>query len=153
MGHRLASEDFLRALEQTFGKDDPVQSQTDPRLVDEFISESLAFPADEFDGALVWDSLQFLTPHLLQVAVDRLYDALRPDAYLLAFFNANEKAREIPVYSYRITDHNMLSLGVRGTRPAAQFFNNRAIEKLFQRFSCVKFFLARDHLREIIVKR
>jgi len=153
MGHRLASEDFVRALEHTFGKEDPVQSQSDPRLVDEFIAENLAFPADNFDGALVWDSLQFLTPHLLQVAVDRLYDALRPGAYLLAFFNANEKASDIPVYNYRIADHNMLSLNTRGSRTAAQFFNNRAIEKVFHRFSSVKFFLARDHLREIIVKR
>jgi hypothetical protein len=36
---------------------------------------------------------------------------------------------------------------------AAQYFNNRCIEKLFHRFQSVKFFLAKDYLREIIVRR
>jgi len=153
LGHRLLSQDFVRAIEQTFGHGDPVQAQADPVLLDEFIAENLSFPPDSFDGALVWDALQFLSPHALQLAVDRLYDALRPDAYLFAFFNADEKARDIPVYNYRISDQRTVSLTRRGLRPAAQFFNNRSIEKLFHRFQTVKFFLARDSLREVIVRR
>ena len=152
MGHRLSSEDFVRSLDQTFGADN-VEAQSDPVLVDEFIAENLAFPADSFDGALVWDALQFLSPHLLQLTVDRLYDTLRPGAYLFAFFNADDKSKQIPVYHYRIADSKTLTLTPRGSRKAAQFFNNRAIEKVFHRFESVKFFLARDHLREIIVKR
>lgn len=153
MGHRLASEDLVMALEQTFGDSDVIQNQSEPRLVDEFVSENLNFEADSFDGALVWDSLQFLSPHLLQLTVDRLYEALRADACLLAFFNADEKLKQIPVYQYRIAANNQLSLTPRGSRAPAQFFNNRSIEKLFHRFQSVKFFLARDHLREIIVRR
>ena len=64
-----------------------------------------------------------------------------------------EARREHRVVHYRIADHKTLMLTPRGYRPAAQFFNNRAIEKVFHRFESVKFFLARDHLREIIVKR
>ena len=153
MGHRLSSEDFVRSIEQTFGVDHKAENQSDPLLVDQFIAENLAFPADTFDGALVWDALQFLSPHLLQLTVDRLYDTLRPGAYLFAFFNADDKAKQIPVYHYRIGDHRTLMLTPRGYRPAIQFFNNRAIEKVFHRFESVKFFLARDSLREIIVKR
>jgi hypothetical protein len=41
----------------------------------------------------------------------------------------------------------------RSRRKPAQIFNNRNLEKLFQEFSSVKFFLTRDHLREVIVKR
>jgi hypothetical protein len=37
-------------------------------------------------------------------------------------------------------------------RRPAQLFANRALEKLFVRFESVKFFLARDRLREVIVK-
>lgn len=153
MSHRLVSEDFVRSIDQTFGVDQTVEAQSDPLLADAFIAENLAFPPDSFDGALVWDALQFLSPHLLQLTVDRLYDTLRPGAYLFAFFNADDKARQIPVYHYRIADHKTLMLTPRGSRPAAQFFNNRAIEKVFHRFESVKFFLARDHLREVIVKR
>jgi len=153
MGHRLSSEDFVRAIDHTFGNDNPVENQSDPRLVDEFVSENLSFHPDSADGALVWDAFQFLSPHLLQLTVDRLFETLRHDAYLLAFFNADEKAREIPVYNYRITDQKTITLSHRGFRQAAQFFNNRAIEKLFHRFRSVKFFLAKDSLREIIVRR
>jgi hypothetical protein len=101
----------------------------------------------------VWDCLQFLTPHLLQLTVDRLYETLRPDSYLLAFFHANDKVREIPLYHYRIQDQKTLLLTPHGIREQAQFFNNRALEKLFHRFQSVKFFLTRDNLREIIVRR
>jgi lysyl-tRNA synthetase class 2 len=39
----------------------------------------------------------------------------------------------------------------RGER--LQIFNNRSLEKLFQDFQSVKFFLTRDRLREVIVRR
>jgi hypothetical protein len=153
MGHRISSQDFMRTLETTFGDNQFFENQSNPQIVDEFLQESLNFPQDEFDGALVWDSLQFLTPHLLQLSVDRLYETLRPDSYLLAFFHANEKTRQIPLYHYRIQDQKTLLLTPRGCREQAQFFNNRALEKLFHRFQSVKFFLTRDNLREIIVRR
>jgi hypothetical protein len=153
MGHRISSEDFMRSLEATFGDDELFENQANPQIVDGFLQETLNFPDDEYDGALVWDSLQFLTPHVLQIAVDRLYNTLRRDSYLLAFFHANEKARQIPMYQYRIQDQKTLMLTPRGFRPQAQFFNNRALEKLFHRFQSVKFFLTRDNLREIIVRR
>ncbi|MGH9627389.1 MAG: hypothetical protein ACRD7E_03375, partial [Bryobacteraceae bacterium] len=103
--------------------------------------------------ALVWDALQFLSPSLLQVTIDRLYDVLRPDAYLLAFFHANEKYPQVPLYSYRIADSKTLLLSPRGQRRNAQVFNNRGLEKMFHKFQSVKFFLTRDNLREIIVRR
>jgi len=152
MGHRFASEDFLRALEQTFGEDG-LRSQSDPVLVDQFVSENLSFAPDSLDGVLLWDSLQFLSPHLLQLTVDRLYEAMRPEGCMLAFFNADEKQRTIPVHQYRIADLKTVNLIARGEAPSGQYFNNRSIEKLFQKFHSVKFFLARDHLREIIVRR
>jgi hypothetical protein len=153
-GHQFASEDFVRSIEQTFGGPaESLRNQTDPLLADQFVSENLNLPPDTYDGVLAWDGLQFLTPHLLQIAVDRLYESMRPDGCLLAFFNANEKAREIPLYNYRIADPRILTLVPRGSSAPAQYFNNRSIEKLFHRYSSVKFFLARDHLREIIVRR
>ena len=154
MGHGVSSEEFMRLFEGTFGSDERLlESQNDPRRVDEFLQELLTYPPNQFDGALAWDSLQFLTPHLLQITVDRVYEVLRPGAYLFAIFHANEKAREIPTYHYRIQDQKTLLLTPRGQRVQAQFFNNRALEKLFHRYQSVKFFLTRDNLREIIVRR
>jgi hypothetical protein len=71
---------------------------------------------------------------------------------MLAFFHADEKVKEVPLYSYRISDEKTLQLTPRGTRRRAQFFNNRGLEKLFHK-QTIKFFLTRDSLREIIVRR
>lgn len=154
LGHRIFSNDILHTLDEAFGGEgDFVANQADPRKADYFLRESLDFSERSFDGALVWDTLQFLAPPLLQEAVDRLFHVLRPQSALLAFFHAEEKASTVPLYNYRIVESKTLSLTPRGQRKPAQYFNNRNLEKLFQKFHSVKFFLTRDHLREVIVRR
>ena len=78
---------------------------------------------------------------------------MRPGGLILAFFNANDKVKEIPLYSYRIQDPKTLLQVPRGVPQRVQNFNNRSIEKLFEAASSVKFFLTRDNLREVIVRR
>lgn len=153
LGHRLYSDDFVRQLDQAFGKGDFYENQANPLAAGQFLDTALAFGDNVFDGALVWDALQFLTQPLLGTVVQKLHRMLRPDASLLAFFHAEEKIDTIPTYSYRISDQKTISLVPRGRRKPAQFFNNRSLEKLFQDFASVKFFLTRDHLREVIVRR
>ena len=152
LGHRLSSEDYLRSLEITFGDEHFYENQDDPRQAEKFLNDNLNFPEGHFDGALVWDALQFLSPPLLQATVERLHLILRPGSTLLAFFHADEKAVQVPLYNYRISDEKTLLLTPRGSRKRAQYFNNRGLEKLFQG-QTVKFFLTRDSLREIIVRR
>lgn len=153
LGHRLYSDDIVRALDAAFGTEDFLESQSDAARAEFFLQQTLDFPEESFDGALLWDTLQFLAPPLLQLTVDRLYRILRPGAYLLAFFNADEKLKTVPVSSYRISDRKTLLLVPRGQTRPAQFFNNRSLEKMFQNFQSLKFFLTRDHLREVIVRR
>jgi len=154
LGHRIYSNDILRGLEEAFGSEgDFVANQADPKRAGAFLSESLTFPDQSFDGALVWDTLQFLVPPLLDEAVGHLFRVLRPGSSLLAFFHAEEKVDSAPFYSYRILSAKSMSLTPRGQRRPAQYFNNRSLEKLFHKFHSVKFFLTRDHLREVIVRR
>ena len=155
LGHRIYSDDILRTLDSTFGtnEDESLENQSDPRKVEHFFQQTLDFPPAHFDGALVWDTLQFLSPSLLQMTIERLRHVLRSSAHMLAFFHAEEKGGQVPVYSYRVLDAKTLSLTQRGHRKPAQAFNNRSLEKLFQEFQAVKFFLTRDHLREVIVRR
>jgi hypothetical protein len=153
-GHRLYSDDFVHQMDQCFGASgDFFENQLNPLLVTRFMDTALDFDEQSFDGALVWDSLQFLTPTLVQAVVARLHRILRPGSSLLSIFNAEERAEEISTFSYRIQDHRTVLLAQRSRRKPAQIFNNRNLEKLFQDFSSVKFFLTRDHLREVIVKR
>ena len=49
--------------------------------------------------------------------------------------------------------NSRVAVADRGIRKPAQVFNNRSLEKLFQEFESLKFFLARDKLREVIVRR
>lgn len=152
-GHRLYSEDLYRMLQTHFQGGDFYSKQQDPQLAERFLSQCLNFPEASFDAALVWDSLEYLAPPLLQAAVNRLEGIIKPGGYLLAIFHADEKAQSVPVYSYRIADAGTLLLALRDMRPPCQFFNNRAIERLFRGFRSVKFFLTRDHLREVIARR
>lgn len=152
-GHRLYSDDFLRQLDTCFGQGDFYENQSDPGAIEKFLRATLDFPEEAFDGALVWDVLEYLSPALLSVVVQRLRTMLRPGSCLLAVFHAEERAQTVASYSFRIHDHRTLQLASRGQRQPAQFFNNRSLERLFQDFQSVKFFLTRDHLREVIVRR
>jgi hypothetical protein len=154
MGHRIYSNDALRTLEEAFGSGgDFIENQSDPERAAMFLRENLEFEDRSFDGALIWDTFQFLAPPLLQDTVDRLHRILRPQSSLLAFFHADEKAQTAPLYTYRIMESKVMSLTPRNQVRPVQYFNNRNLEKLFQKFSSVKFFLTRDHLREVIVRR
>jgi hypothetical protein len=152
-GHRLYSDDFVHQLDLCFGDGDFYENQTNPLKSGKFLDTVLNFPDGQFDGILVWDTLQFVNGPLLQTVVQKLHRMLRPGACLLAFFHTEERVDLIPTYSYRISDHRTIQLASRGKRKPAQFFNNRSLEKLFQDFESVKFFLTRDHLREVIVRR
>lgn len=152
LGHRLYSEDMVATLDFAFGGPDNYEKQADPALQQEFLSENLNFQTRQFDGALLWDALEFLAPPLLTATVERLHEIIKPGAYLLALFHT-EARDAIQTWHYRIADGNTLQLVPRSTRRPAQHFSNREVEKLFQNFDNVKFFLTRDSLREVIVKR
>ena len=152
-GHRLYSDDFLVQLDHSFGDGDFYANQSNPRNVEKFMRSALDFPENSFDGALVWDVLEFVAQPLLGAMVGKLRGMLRPGACLLAVFHADERAETVPSFSYRIHDHRTIQMVPRGQRRPAQIFNNRSLEKLFQDFHSVKFFLTRNHLRELIVRR
>jgi len=150
LGHKIYSDAFLRAVDTA-----AFPSGTGPSSAEAeaFLDQALGFPEAHFDGVLLWDALEFLPPAMLKATVDRLFKIVKPGAYLLVFFHAEEKAASVPVYSYRISSASTLHLAHREMRRPVQRFNNRAVERLFQRFQSVKFFLARDSLREVVVRR
>ena len=153
LGHQLYSDDMLVVLDRIFGTVDPYANQTNRALAEEFLEGTLDFPANHFDGVLLWDILQFLEPVLLAAVMRRLHHVLRPTSSLFALFHAQERTGAVASYSCRIGDHRTILMQPRGQRKPAQYFNNRDLERLFQEFASVKFFLTRDSLREVIVRR
>jgi hypothetical protein len=151
-GHRISSDDIIGTMQQCFGEDF-YDSQQAASTVQRFLEQTLTFPDDFFDGALVWDAMQFLIPPVLDQAVLQLFRVVKPGGLILAFFNANEKITRIPVHNYRIQDQKTLAMITRGPEQRVQYFNNRSVEKLFEKAESVKFFLTRDHLREVLVRK
>jgi len=154
LGHRISSDDIIGTMLECFGNDF-LENQQAASTAQRFLDQTLTFPNASFDGALVWDALQFLSPPLLEQTVAQLLRVMRPGGAMLVFFNSDEKATRIPVYNYRIQDSKTLLQVPRAgaTYQRSQYFNNRTLEKLFQNAASLKFFLTRDHLREVLVRR
>jgi SAM-dependent methyltransferase len=151
-GHRISSDDVVGTMQQYLGNDFLANQQA-ASTAHRFLEQVLNFPDASFDGALVWDTLQFLTSPVLDEVIAKLFRVLRPGALLLLFFNADEKAGEIPVYNYRIQDYRTLLQIPRGGYQKVEYFNNRMLERLFHSAASLKFFLTRGNLRELIVRR
>jgi SAM-dependent methyltransferase len=152
MGHRISSEDVLAVMEECFGPDF-IEGQQAAAKTQRFFDQVLKFPDASFDAALVWDTLQYLNPTVIEQMVAQLFRIMRPGGAVLAFFNSDEKVTRLPVFSYRIQDRRTLIQVPRGTDQRSQYFPNRAIEKLFNKAASLKFFLTRGSSREVIVKR
>lgn len=150
LGHKVYSQDLVRNLDDCF---QDLAEQTNPGRIEYFLKQNLDYPPGSLDGALLWDSLQFMSPPLLNAVIERLFEVLKPQSYMLAFFTATEKMTDVASHSFRIADSKSIVLTERGVRPAGQVFNNRSLEKLFGKFESVKFFLTRESLREVIVRR
>jgi hypothetical protein len=153
LGHRLYSDDLLLELDRCFGDGDFYENQNDRRRAQEFLSNAFSFPTNHFDGVLLWDSLEFIAQPLLANVIARLLACSRKGCCLFALFRAQERGEPAPGYTFRIANAKTILMTPRGVRRPAQFFNNRGLERLFQDFGSVKFFLTRDHLREVIVRR
>ena len=153
MGHKLRYDNFIRSLDESFGDGDFYANQDDEDRIEAFQSKVLNFDDDSLDGVLVWDSLQYLSPAMLEGAVSQLHSILHKGGQLLTVFHTDEKLVEVPSYSYRIQARNRVKLVARGYRKPAQYFSTRSLEKLFRNFDQVKFFLTQDSLREVIVRK
>ena len=176
LGHKIYSEDVLLASR------DPALvhlDKDDNKILDEkrFLSENLAYPSQSFDAVLAWDMADFMEESLVKPVVGRLWSMLRPGGLVLAFFHTKDAGPDAPFYRYHIGGKDTLEVqpltisaptllseagnggygrGAEDRVPAYRLqrvFNNRHIENLFRDFSAIKFFLARDNVREVLVTR
>jgi SAM-dependent methyltransferase len=168
-GHKIYSEDLLEA-------------STDPDLVTQdergdpilnskrFLAENLLYPSGQFDIVLFWNLADYMDESLVQPVIGRLWSLLKPGGVLLAFFHTREAGPDAPCYRFHITGKDVLEMQHIETRREVpksrtgaghtvsgfrlqRVFNNRHIENLFRDFTSIKFFLARDNIREVLVVR
>ncbi len=152
LGHRVYNEDVLLAsMDPAFVEKKEDGSST--VSLDRFLGESLKYSNQQFDAVLAWDIPDYLHESLVKAMVARLAAVMKPGGVLLAFFHTKDAGPEAPYYRYHIAGKDTLDLQ-RGPQFRLQrVFNNRHIENLFREFSNIKFFLARDNVREVLVVR
>ena len=157
MGHRIYSEDLLVA------SSDPSLVSMDAegkRVFDSarFLSENLIYSPGQFDCVFAWSFADYMEEPLVKPVMERLWSVMKPGGVLLAFFHMKDAGPDAPCYRYHLTAGDMLETQILGAGRAGGFklqrvFNNRHIEGLFRDFSSIKFFLARDNIREALVVR
>jgi SAM-dependent methyltransferase len=170
-GHRIYSEDLLVASTDPslVTKDEEGNVVLDSR---KFLADNLVYPAAHFDFVLCWNLPDYLDESLVRPVMGRLWSVLKPGGMLLAFFHTKDAGPDSPCYRFHIVDKDMLEMqrivlkrearrGPTGAVHTAinegfrlqRVFNNRHIETLFRDFASIKFFLARDNVREVLVVR
>jgi len=172
-GHKCYSEDVLLAsLDPSLA----IQDTQGNRVLDEkrFLSENLVYPAAHFDIVFCWNLADYMDESLVKPVVGRLWSVLKPGGMLLAFFHTRDAGADAPCYRYHILKNDMLEMQHMIAHPEAgrgpgssrreagpakanfrlqRVFANRHIENLFRDFASIKFFLARDNVREVLVVR
>jgi SAM-dependent methyltransferase len=170
-GHKIYSEDLLTASTDPnlVTKDEQGAIVLDSR---QFLADNLVYPAAHFDVVLCWNLPDYLDESLVRPVVGRLWSVLKPGGMLLAFFHTRDAGPDSPCYRFHIIGPDVLEMqrivlrrearrGPSGAVHTAindgfqlqRVFNNRHIENLFRDFASIKFFLARDNVREVLTVR
>jgi len=171
LGHKIYSEDLLVASTDPslVTKDEEGNVVLDSR---QFLADNLVYPAAHFDAVLCWNLADYLDESLVRPVMGRFWSVLKPGGVLLAFFHTKDAGPDSPCYRFHIVGKDTLEMqrivlkreqrrgptGAVHTAIAEGFrlqrvFNNRHIETLFRDFASIKFFLARDNVREVLVVR
>jgi SAM-dependent methyltransferase len=170
-GHKIYSEDLLTASTnpELLTKDEQDNDVLDSR---KFLADNLVYPAAQFDVIFCWNLPDYLDESLVKPVVGRLWSVLKPGGMLLAFFHTRDAGPDSPCHRFHIVGGDTLEMqkielrrearrGPTGAVHTAlsegfqlqRVFNNRHIENLFRDFASIKFFLARDSIREVLVVR
>ena len=160
-GSKLYTEDLMGATADA----DVYSSAEDGTKVldvDKFIKENLDFKGQTFDAVFFWDIADYLPEALVKPVIEKIFVAMKPGGVLLAFFHMKDAGPTAPYSRYHIAGEDTLELQplmVKSVEGSPSFvrlqrvFNNRHIENLFRDYSSLKFFLARDNIREVLVVR
>src|ERR1700688_2572436 len=165
-GHKIYSDDLLLSSTDPSlaTKDEAGNPALDSKR---FLEENLVFPAAQFDVVFCWNLADYLDESLVKPVVGRLWSLLKPGGTLLAFFHTRDAGPDSPCHRFHIVGADTLEMqkivlrrearrGPTGAVHTAisdgfqlqRVFNNRHIENLFRDFASIKFFLARDSIRE-----
>ena len=152
-GHRLYVDHLLHSYEYFFSAKEQEEGVFQAGRIEEFVASVMDFPDQSADAILIWDRLQFLPPQIAEALVARLHRILAPDAFLLALFRTDSSGADRAPYVCRIVDGQTLQMHEQPPARRMQTFNPRTIQRLFQSYREVKFFVSRESLQEVLIRR
>src|SRR5512138_953320 len=158
LGHKVYNEDLLSAsVEPAYA----ARTEDGKPAINaaKFIAENLTYERALFDAVLCWDIADYLHESLVKAVIERLHLVTKPGGMLMAFFHTRDAGPNASYFRYHIVANDTLSLQPVTTRDnlplfrLQRVFNNRHIENLFRDYGSLKFFLARDNVREVLIVR
>jgi SAM-dependent methyltransferase len=147
-GHGVYNDDLLLEADRPAYR---LDSESGPIFdAAAWLRDNLVFPPDRFDAVLLWDLVDYMPEALVKPLIARLTEILRPGGAVLAYFHTKDAGPDAPFFRYHIHDREMLQLRPGPPYRLQRIFNNRHVENLFRGYRSIKFFLARDNLREVL---
>ena len=153
LGHSVFMADLVEESTQPVWVKKSTDGSPDIYDADGFIEKHMNFGHRMFDVVLLWDALDYIPEPMVPSIVHRLHASMEENGEVLSLFHARAAGQHIAFCRYHLTDSENVEMQECAPHPLLQMYQNRAIEKLFAAFASCRFFLAKDNLCEVIVKR
>jgi len=121
--------------------------------VDRFIDQTLDFGGRRFDVVLLWTTLDYIPQPLVKPFIQHLHAAMHTSGRILAIFHTKTQGPNTAYCRYHLTEGDTIEMQESEPHPVLRVYTNRNIEKMFERFSNYRFFLAKDNIYEVIITR
>lgn len=153
LGHGVYMADIVNeAMNDTWMR--AAEEGAEPRFdVEAFLDHNLDFAGREFDVVLLWTTLDYIPEVLVDPLIRRFRSSMRPGGRMLALFHTRPGGGQTAFCRYHLTDSDTIEMQEATGYPIQRVYTNRAIEKIFQSYANLKFFLAQDNLYEVLITR
>lgn len=161
MGHSVYMADLVSAAflpEYWKPSADEVQKATSAKVssvldVASFFEQETVLDSRVFDCILLWATLDYLPQPLIEPLIEKIYEATEPGSQVFLFFHRQLNGPLNQYCRYHLTHDETVEMQAVESHPVERIYTNRAIEKLFSKFSSYRFFLAKDDLYEAMITR
>lgn len=154
LGHGIYMADLVNESARDEWRLPPSEEGGEPGFdVPRFLDQNLDFAGREFDIVLLWTTLDYIPESLVGPVVKRLHSSMRPGGKVLALFHNRKAGQETVFCRYHLTDSADIEAQETNPYPIRRIYTNRSIEKIFESYAATRFYLAQDHLYEVLITR
>jgi len=151
-GHRLYADNLLASYERYFTAEELREGSASEARMSEFLDSAIGGAGQRISAVLAWDRIQFLFPQAAAALVSWFREAMEPGGLLLAMFHPDSCASAAPL-DCRIAEGSDVAATPRPPARTIEKYSPRTIERLFSGFGSVKFYVTRDSIQEVLVRR